>query len=63
MWLNTDDAAAYIGITAATLCRLVDQGEAVAFQIGRVRCYRQEDLDRILEHARIGPGQTRATTA
>lgn len=40
IWLNTDDAAAYIGITPATLRRLVDRGEVVAFQIGRVRRYR-----------------------
>ena len=37
VWLNTYDAAAYIGITPATLRRLVDRGEVVAFQIGRVR--------------------------
>jgi excisionase family DNA binding protein len=55
VWLNTDAAAAYIGITPSTLRRLVDRGEVVAFQIGRVRRYRQEDLDRFLEHARVEP--------
>ncbi len=55
VWLNTDAAAAYIGITPSTLRRLVDRGEVVAFQIGRVRRYRRSDLDRFLEHARVEP--------
>lgn len=55
VWLNTDSSAAYIGITPATLRRLVDRGEVVAFQIGRVRRYRQDDLDRFLEDARVKP--------
>ena len=55
VWLNTDDAAAYIGITPATLRRLVERGEVVAFQIGRVRRYRQADLDAFLESARVTP--------
>ena len=55
VWLNTDDAATYIGITPATLRRLVDRGEVVAFQIGRVRRYRQVDLDRFLDGARVKP--------
>ncbi len=55
VWLNTDDAATYIGITPATLRRLVDRGEVVAFQIGRVRRYRQVDLDGFLDAARVQP--------
>ncbi len=47
VWLNTDDAAAYIGITPATLRRLVERGGVAAFRIGR------GDLDRFLEHARV----------
>lgn len=43
-WLNTDSAAAYIGIGPATLRRLVDHGEIVAFQIGRVRRYGPQAL-------------------
>lgn len=55
VWLNTYDAAKYIGITPATLRRLVDRGEVVAFQIGRVRRYRQVDLERFLDGARVKP--------
>ena len=51
-WLNTN-AAAYLGITPATLHRLVQKGEVVGYQIGRVRRYRQEDLDCYLDAARI----------
>lgn len=32
VWLNTDDAAAYIGVTAATLRRLVARGEVIALR-------------------------------
>ena len=52
-WLNTDSA--YIGFTPATFRRLVERGEVVAFQIGRVRRYRQVDLDRFLDGARVKP--------
>lgn len=55
VWLNTDSAAAYIGITPATLRRLVERVEVVAFQIGRVRRYRLEDLDAFLASARVVP--------
>ena len=54
-WLNTN-AAAYLGITPATLHRLVHKGEVVGYQIGRVRRYRQDDLDRYLDSARVVPG-------
>lgn len=54
-WFSTDSAAAYIGVTAATLRRLVGRGEVVAFQIGRVRRYRRADLDAFLESARVQP--------
>ena len=54
-WLNTNSAGAYLGITPATLHRLVHKGEVVAYQIGRARRYRQDDLDRYLDAARIRP--------
>lgn len=44
-----------IGVTAATLRRLVARGEVPAFQIGRVRRYRRSDLDAFLESARVEP--------
>lgn len=55
VWLNTDAAAACIGVTPATLRRLVEWGEVVAFQIGRVRRYLQDDLDAFLPSARVVP--------
>ncbi len=54
-WHSTDTAAAYLGITPGTLRRLVDRGEVVAFQIGRVRRYRRSDLDEFLDAARVKP--------
>ncbi len=56
-WLNTDAAIADIGITPATLRRLVDRGEVVAVQIGRVHRYRQEDLDAFLRFTGGDPGR------
>ena len=54
-WFSTDSAAAYIGVTAATLRWLVAGGEVPAFQIGRVRRYRRSDLNAFLESARVTP--------
>lgn len=63
LWLNTDTAAAHIGVTAATLRRLVGAGTVTAYQIGRVRRYRVEDLDSYLESARIRPDDASGTSA
>ncbi len=54
-WLSTDAAAAYIGVRAPTLRRLVNRGEVIAFQIGRVRRYRRADLDAFLDQAQVRP--------
>lgn len=54
-WLNTDSAAAYLGITPGTLRRFVHNGEVVCYQIGRVRRYRLDDLDRFLDMCRMSP--------
>lgn len=62
-WFSTDTAAAYVGVTAATLRRLVERGEVVAFRIGRVRRYRRSDLDAFLESARVEPVPVRAREA
>ena len=54
-WFSTDTAAGYVGVTAATLRRLVSRGEVVAFQIGRARRYRRSDLEAFPETARVKP--------
>lgn len=54
-WLNTDAAAKYLGIVPAMLHKLVLKGEIVGYRIGRVRRFRQEDLDCYLDEARIKP--------
>lgn len=61
-WFSTDTAAAYIGLTAATLRRLVERGEVPAFRIGRVRHYRRSDLDAFLESVRVEPVPVRQET-
>lgn len=59
-WVGTAAASAYLGITPATLGRLVLSGSVVAYQVGRVRRYRVVDLDRFLQRARIRPTRAEA---
>ena len=55
-WLGTERAARYLGITGPTLYRLVDEGQVVAYKIGRVLRFKRADLDTFLEGARVPPG-------
>lgn len=55
-WLNTKAAAGQIGITLRALYRLIDEGQLVAYKIGRVIRLKQKDVDSYLESAQIEPG-------
>lgn len=55
-WLGTTEAAAWLGVTARTLYRLIDMGDLVAFMIGRVLRIRRADLEAYLESAKVRPG-------
>ena len=58
-WLNTKKAAERLGITPRTLYRLVDEGEVVAYQIGRLIKFRPADIDAAIQRFRIQPGDLR----
>ncbi|MEZ5374014.1 MAG: helix-turn-helix domain-containing protein [Microthrixaceae bacterium] len=55
-WLNTDQAAKRLGITARTLYRFIDEGQVPAYRFGRVIRLKQTDVDAFIEHCRIDPG-------
>lgn len=56
-WKSTREAAAYIGVTEATVYRLVDEGLLPAYRPGRVFRFRTSDLDDYLESVRVRPGE------
>ncbi len=58
-WLGTKAAASYLGVTARTLYRLIDNGDVPAYKLGRVIRVKEEDLAAHLERARIAPGSLR----
>jgi excisionase family DNA binding protein len=58
-WLGTKGAASYLGVTARTLYRLIDQGDVPAYKLGRVIRVKEADLVAHLERARIEPGSLR----
>jgi excisionase family DNA binding protein len=55
-WLNTDQAAKRLGITARTLYRFIDEGQVPAYRFGRVIRLKQDDVDQFIEECRINPG-------
>jgi excisionase family DNA binding protein len=56
-WMSTEAAAAYIGITARTLYRFIDEGHLTAYRFGRVIRLKTEDVDAYIESCRIKPGE------
>ena len=52
-WLSTDDAKRHIGVSAATLYRLVDEGLLPAYRPSRSLRFRRRDLDAYLEEADV----------
>lgn len=55
-WLSTPQAAAELGVTPATVYRLINNGDLAAHRIGRVIRIRGEDLDAYLSRTRVPPG-------
>lgn len=55
-WLNTDQAAKRLGITARTLYRFIDEGQVPAYRFGRVIRLKQNDVDAFIDECRIDPG-------
>jgi excisionase family DNA binding protein len=58
-WLGTKAAASFLGVTARTLYRLIDNGDVPAYKLGRVIRVKEDDLVAHLERARIAPGSLR----
>lgn len=56
-WMNTQEAAAYLGITVRTLYRAIDEGKLTAYRMGRVIRIQKPDLETYLEGSRIQPGE------
>ena len=55
-WLSTQDAARRLGVTPRTLYRFIDQGDLVAYRLGRVIRLKLTDVDTFIEASRIEPG-------
>jgi excisionase family DNA binding protein len=56
-WMSTEAAAAYIGITARTLYRFIDEGQLTAYRFGRVIRLKTADVEEYIESCRIKPGE------
>ena len=56
-WLNTQEAAAHLGVTVRTLYRAIDEGRLTAYRMGRVIRIQRPDLEQFLESSRIQPGE------
>lgn len=57
VWMNTQEAAAHLGVTVRTLYRAIDEGKLTAYRMGRVIRIQKPDLDAYLEASRIQPGE------
>jgi excisionase family DNA binding protein len=55
-WMSTDAATRYLGVSGATLYRLVDQGLLAAYRPSRSLRFRRSDLDAYLDAVRVQPG-------
>ncbi|HVT78640.1 MAG TPA: helix-turn-helix domain-containing protein [Acidimicrobiales bacterium] len=56
VWLSTKECCARLGVTVRTLYRFIDEGQLVAYQMGRVIRVQEQDLDKFVESVRIAPG-------
>jgi excisionase family DNA binding protein len=56
VWLSTKECCARLGVTVRTLYRFIDEGQLVAYQMGRVIRVQEEDLDKFVASVRIAPG-------
>jgi excisionase family DNA binding protein len=56
VWLSTKECCARLGVTVRTLYRFIDEGQLVAYQMGRVIRVQEPDLKKFIESVRISPG-------
>ena len=55
-WLNTNETARRLGITARTLYRFIDDGKIPAYRFGRVIRLKESEVAEFIERSRIVPG-------
>jgi excisionase family DNA binding protein len=56
VWLSTKECCARLGVTVRTLYRFIDEGQLVAYQMGRVIRVQEQDLQKFVDSVRISPG-------
>lgn len=56
-WMSTAEASRRLGIGLRTLYRLIDEGQLLAYKIGRVIRLRQHEVEEFITGSRIQPGQ------
>jgi excisionase family DNA binding protein len=56
VWLSTKECCARLGVTVRTLYRFIDEGQLVAYQMGRVIRVQEQDLQKFVDSVRIAPG-------
>lgn len=55
-WMNTGEAADYLGITTRTLYKFIDDGSLTGYRFGRVIRLKADDVVAFVETRRIEPG-------
>ncbi|MEY2424717.1 MAG: hypothetical protein QOI61_289 [Actinomycetota bacterium] len=55
-WLSTKECCGRLGVTVRTLYRFIDEGQLVAYQMGRVIRVQEPDLEKFVASRRIEPG-------
>lgn len=55
-WMNTGEAADYLGITTRTLYKFIDDGSLPGYRFGRVIRLKAEDVAAFVDTRRIEPG-------
>ena len=58
-WMSVAEVARELGLINRTVYRLIDEGQLVAYRLGRVIRCRQTDVEAYLEAQRIKPGDLR----
>jgi excisionase family DNA binding protein len=56
VWLSTKECCARLGVTVRTLYRFIDEGQLVAYQMGRVIRVQEQDLEKFVDSVKISPG-------
>jgi excisionase family DNA binding protein len=54
-WINTEEAAQYLGVTTRTIANYRERGMIPFSQVGRIIRYRKEDLEGFLMEHYVQP--------